>query len=219
MSAKNRLALDRESPVLVKLTGRRLYFYYGVTPLLEKLQSYNGVVSLYYRALQVLADKSIELIEGVKGLVPFNVVAVDKKSKSVSLMWYHGFWELERPLLVYSIKINTVSKSVSIYTRKYARKYIEASGSWPWNYIHRKDLFVDGLEKLAVNPYSNGLSLAWDTSSRKDVWVELEWIPAIISVKAQSKDDVAKLYTLIEDIISRVKNVKKKAKIIIEISP
>lgn len=199
---------------MVKVAGGRFYFYYGIIPLLEKMQRYNDIILLYHKALKILTNKSIELVD-IKGIIPFNVIAVDKKNSSVSFMWYYGFWELERPLLIYSIKINTINESISVYTRKYTK----ALGSWPWNYIHRKELFVDGLEKLAVDPYNSGLSLAWDTNAQKDVWVKLEWIPIIVSVKADSKDSITRLQTIIKNAINHVKNVKKRAKIIIEISP
>jgi hypothetical protein len=202
---------------LVKAAGGKLYFYYGLLPLLQSDRRYKNALSLYNTAVRLLSATRLELfgndLEG--SLVPFNIVSVDGRRSSVSFMWYRGFWEEKKPLLVYSIKVDTRNGDVNVYVNRRS----EAGGSWPWNYLHRKEMFIDGLERIVLDPYGNGVSLAWNAKSRRDEWVKLGWRPLSVKVRASSEEDRARLAALLEEVFGEVARQRIRAKVLIEVVP
>jgi len=153
----------------MKVAGGRLYVYYGLLPVLAKERGEIG--ELIGRAMDILSGKMGNLLNKNIQLsnFPFNIVSIDVRKKHVTFSWYRNFWSDIRPSLLYSISVHVPEGKVR------ARIYKGRDSTWPWNYLHRKELLVEGLEEVVLDPYGNGLSLAWDPKMREDRWIPLPW--------------------------------------------
>jgi len=201
---------------MVKKAGGKTYFYYGLIPLLRKDTRYKEIVTIYDKALAILASTRFKVFDiHISGnMIPFNIVAVDTKRSTVSLLWYTGFWESEKPLLVYSVKVDVEKGDVKVFMNRNFNR-----GSWPWNYLHRKELFIDGLERIAIDPYGNGLTLMWDNTNREDKWTMLPWYPVNIGIRLSDKDNYDKIIDAVKNIITQIISRRSHAKILLTIEP
>lgn len=190
----------------MKRTGNRIYFYYGVLELLKR--NNNELYRIVLEAQRVLEKESAQFLGRELKLseVPYNVVSIDKRNRRVSFLWYKDFWTSEKPELLYGVTVDLQRERYSVVFRP------KGTSEWPWNYIHRKELFVEGLEDLVLDPYGNGMTLAWNASERKDEWKPLPWFYKKIIAKISSKDN-----TVINVSIDEEKFTGKTAIIMIKI--
>lgn len=158
----------------MKRAGSKIYMYYGLIEVLKRQQS--EFYELIQRALRILDNRHAMVLSHEIPLswIPYNVVSVDKEHRKVSFLWYRDFWTSEKPELLYAISVDLMESDTRIVFKP------KGSPNWPWNYIHRKELFIDGLEVLLADPYGNGMTLAWNPSKRSDQWKSLPW-KAIVS--------------------------------------
>jgi len=151
---------------MVKVSGGARYYYYGL----------EQVIPLKFRRLVEQAKRKLcetKILfqvnkKPIPCIPPYNVLKI--KNHAVSFLWYENFWSDKRPRLVYSIKVNLKDSSIRVFR---GRKTF--STEWPWSYIHRKELFIWGLEELVLNPYGNMKTLVWDRKRKKDIWIDLPY--------------------------------------------
>jgi len=171
----------------LKVAGGRFYFYYG---LLRTITEDRPVIRrIIESAMNILSAENDTICNREFPLsdFPFNIVAVDVKKQKATFSWYKGFWTDIRPRLMYSITVHVDTGKVYVKTHAY-----RSEGRWPWSYLHRKELFLEGLERIILDPYGNGLSLAWDPKRRKDCWVDLPW--RYFKANAVVRDGTVKIY-------------------------
>jgi len=171
----------------MKRAGSKIYMYYGLIEVLKRQGS--ELYEMIQKALEILSDKRETLLDREVPLswIPYNVVSIDKDRGKVSLLWYRDFWTSERPELLYAISVDLARMDVRIVFKP------EGSPRWPWNYIHRKELFIEGLEALLADPYGNGLTLTWNADKHSDEWRPLPW-KAVISVGVVDDNGDLKLH-------------------------
>jgi len=168
----------------MKRAGSKIYMYYGLIEVLKRQQS--ELYEMVHKALEILSDKRTTLLDHDVPLswIPYNVISVDRDRDKVSLLWYKDFWTSERPELLYAISVDIARTDVRIVFKPMS------STRWPWNYIHRKELFIEGLEVLLADPYGNGLTLAWNSNKRSDEWRPLPWKVIISEGVVDSNGDL-----------------------------